>query len=572
MCWMIANPCDTSKLYDGISYIPSQILANRIDNLGELNISDLSSFFNPKLSFLHPPELLNDMSLAAERISKAIENKEKIRIHGDYDADGITSTYILYKTLLDLGADVSYMLPNREIDGYGVSDRFIDKCIKDPCLIITVDCGVTEYEKIKKLKSANIDIIVTDHHKQGSNGIPEGAYAVVDPKREDEDCPFNSYAGVGVSFLLCWAVCKLMPSKIKSVGDHLKKLIPYVAVGTIADVMPLYGENRIFTKVGLSMIRAGKVEDGLRHLMNISGLSLNAITAKDIGFMVAPRINSAGRMDDPTISLDCFIQGNRKIAAKLDNLNEKRKEISQSLFEEAVYMVENIEKINKAPILVIEGKEWHRGIVGIVAGKIAERYGKPVIVISVDEDGNGRGSGRSVLDFNLHDAVSRVADLLGRFGGHAQALGLNIKVENIDAFRDKLTETLEKSGELPTEYLDGPPLMIDCEVNLASISPDLMREIDKLSPFGEGNPEPVFAIKNVAISDYKAIGKAKNHLSLTVIQDGCSMRGVAFFAEHLIQLLDDGNRRLDVAFTPVWNTFNGRTNLEMRIKDIKIPK
>ena len=260
------------------------------------------------------------------------------------------------------------------------------------------------------------------------------------------------------------------------------------------------------------------------------------------------------------------------MAAKLDNLNEERKEISQSLFEDAVYMVENDEKTSKAPILVVEGKEWHGGIVGIVAGKIAERYGKPAIVISVDKDGNGKGSGRSVLNFNLHEAVDRASDLLERFGGHAQALGLSIKGDRIDDFRDKLIKTLVESGTSLEECHGGPVLEIDCEVSLSSVSPGLMREIALLSPFGEGNPEPVFAIKNVAVVDYKAIGKGKNHLSLTVIQDGHSMRGVAFFAEHLIQLLDDGNTELDVAFTPVWNTFNGRTSLEMRIKDMKIPK
>ena len=568
MNWIIEEPGESFKPYEELSYIPSRILHNRIKGLGELDISNLSSFFDPKLSLLHPPESLKDMELASGRIVEAIKAGEKIRIHGDYDVDGITSTYILYKTLNTLGADVSYMLPNREIDGYGISDRFVEKCIKDPCLIITVDCGVSEYEKIKKLKEVGIDVIVTDHHKQGKDGIPKEAFAVIDPKREDEDCPFTSYAGVGVSFLLCWDICRTYTDDKQWISSHLKELVPYVALGTVADVMPLFGDNRVFTKVGLGMMRKGKIESGVRSLIDVSGLSLSSLTAKDIGFMIAPRINSAGRMDDPNVSLDCFIQGKRMIAAKLENLNNARKEVSQSLFEDASNKIDNTEKIKNAPIIVVSGKGWHNGVIGIAAGKIAEKYGRPTIVISLDDNGIGRGSARSIADFNLYDAVSCGSEFLGRFGGHAQALGLSIKEENIDAFRDKLTD-LFADYSLDEESEDGIPLMVDCEVKLSMISPDLMKEIDKLSPFGEGNPEPIFIMKNASLLEHKAIGKDKNHLSVKISQDGHSMRGVAFFAEHLIELLEGADSEVDVAFTPVWNTFNGRTNLEMRVKDIK---
>jgi len=572
MNWIIKNIDERIKSYKDLSHIASCVLHNRIENLDGLDVSNLSNFFDPNLSLLHPPESLKDMRIATNRIIKAIESKEKVRIHGDYDVDGITSTYILYKTLKSLGSNVSYMLPNRKIDGYGISNRFVDKCIKDPCLVITVDCGISEYEKIKKLKEAGVDVIVTDHHKQGSDGLPKEAFAVVDPKREDEDCPFSFYAGVGVSFLLCWDICKAYTDDRDWISFHLKRLIPYVTLGTIADVMPLFGDNRVFTKVGLDMIRKGNIESGVRSLIDVSGLSLKSITAKDIGFMIAPRLNSAGRMDDPTVSLDCFIHGNRMIAAKLDNLNNIRKEVSQSLFEDASNKIDSEEKIRNAPIIVVSGKEWHHGVIGIVAGKIAEKYGKPTIAISVDENGNGRGSARSVSDFNLYEAVLCGSDLLGRFGGHAQALGLSIREENIDDFRDKLSNSPIVKSLSSKIQEDGVPLYVDCVVSLSSISSSLMNEIEMLSPFGEGNPEPVFVVRDASVVDYKEIGKDKNHLSLNISQDGYFMRGVAFFAENLIELLNDGNKEVDVAFSPVWNTFNGRTNLEMRIKDIKISK
>ena len=570
MRWILSEPCDSIDLFDDMSPVASQLLANRMDGL---DLKNISSFFDPKLSSLYSPDQIKNMKKATDRIVDAVKKNEKIAIHGDYDADGITSTYILYKTLEAVGANVTYKLPNRSLDGYGVSSRFVEECIENPCLVVTVDCGVSEYKKIQKLKSAGIDVIVTDHHKVGSKGIPDGVYTVVDPHQEDETCPFISYAGVGVSFMLCWSICKAMPENIGDLKAHLKSLIPYVAIGTIADVMPLKGENRTLVSVGLKMMQNGEIENGVKNLIDISGLSLESITAKDIGFMVAPRINSAGRMADPSVSLDCFLSGNRMVAAKLNGLNEQRKEISQSLSDEAVDIIESNTKIKEAPILVVAGKEWHSGVIGIVAGRIAELYGKPSIVFSI-ADGKARGSGRSVQDFNLYAAVSCAVDLLNSFGGHAQALGVSLDESKIDEFRDRLSSLFEESdGEEPSlvAYRDGPPLTIDCEVNLSIITPELMREIDRLGPFGEGNPEPVLAVKNVSILDYRSIGKDKNHLSLTVIQDGCSLRGVAFNATNLIELLDEGNSKMDVAFTPIWNTFNGRTSLEMRIKDMKIP-
>ena len=573
MHWIMSDPCEVTDLFDDMSPIASQLFSSRTSGLEP---SKVKEFFNPKLSLLHSPDRLKDIDKATARVVAAIESGEKISIHGDYDADGVTSSYILYKTLKMLKANVSYTLPNREIDGYGLSSRFVETCLKSPCLVITVDCGISENKKIESLKESGIDVIVTDHHKLGPDGIPKCAYAVVDPQREDSTCSFKFYAGVGISFMLCWSVCKAMPSRVKNLRSYLESLIPYVAIGTIADVMPLIGENRILVDIGLKMIRKGKAEEGLKQLIDISGLSYKSITAKDIGFMVGPRINSAGRMEDPGIAFECFLQGSRQLAAKLDRLNEQRKEISQELFEEAVNIVDSNKEIGSAPILVIPGKEWHHGIIGIVAGKIAEAYGKPTIVLSV-VNGCAKGSGRSVQNFNLHAAVSQGADLLTRFGGHAQALGVVIDADKIDEFRDRLSGLFQKgskreAGEIIEVYADGQPLLIDCEVDLTSVTEELMQEIDQLSPFGEGNPEPVFSVRGASVLDYKPIGKLKNHLSMTAIQDGYSIRGVAFNAESLIEILDDGNEIIDIAFTPVWNTFNGRTTLEMQIKDLKIPE
>jgi single-stranded-DNA-specific exonuclease len=569
MNWIVSESSKEQEIFEEMSYVSSKVLSNRISALDDF---DLDAFLDPKLSRLHPPETIKGVVESVDRIVKAVESGEKIRIHGDYDADGVTSTYVIYKTLCEVGADVEYSLPNRELDGYGLSSRFVEACIDNPCLIITVDCGITENEKIAKLKENGIDVIITDHHKVGPLGIPEGAYSVVDPKQDGETSHFKSYAGVGVSFMVSWAISKRLIEEPGKLNNHLKSLIPFVSIGTIADVMPLVEDNRILTKVGLDMIRKGKINDGVRSLIDVSGLELHSITAKDIGFMVAPRINSAGRMEDPSLALDCFLSSNRFAASKLNQLNEARKEISQELVENVTHIIESNNKIKNAPVIVVSGTGWHHGIVGIVAGKIAETYGKPTIIISVNEDGIGKGSGRSVQNFDLYSLVSSAADVLEGFGGHAQALGVAVKEENVDKFRNKMARNLKKAGMLEEGVSEGPSLYIDCEVSLASITPQLMKEIDKLGPFGEANPEPVFAVRDVDVLDYKPIGRDKNHLSVTILEDGRSMRGVSFFAENLISLLDEGVTKVDVAFTPVWNSFNGRTNLEMMIKDINILK
>jgi single-stranded-DNA-specific exonuclease len=564
MKWLLKHNKDV-KIKE-MSSVVSKLLGSRLDVESE---DILNEFLNPSLSQLEAPESLLNVELACKEVSKVIRNKGKIVVHGDYDVDGITSAVVVAKTLSKLGADFSVWLPHRILDGYGISNRFVTKVINEkPDLILTVDCGIAEAEKIKKITDAGINVVVTDHHNVPEE-FPESALAVVNPKQKNEICSFKDFAGVGVAFKFCWCLCKQNEETLDcKLSTFLKELIPYVAIGTIADVMPLIGENRAIVSVGLEMIRNQDIDIGIADLIEIANLNIDKINSRDIGFMIAPRINSAGRIDDPSVAFRCFYCGDRTAASQLDMYNEKRKEASEKVFKDAERQIEDNPD---DPIILVYREFWHEGVLGIVAGKIAEKYMKPAIVLSISSN-IAKGSGRSVKGINLHEIVSSCSEHLERFGGHAQALGLSIKSENIEGFRKTLRNNFKNfktASILETE--SEPTIEIDAIVEIEDIDDYLLADLKKLEPFGEGNPEPVFGCKNVKLSDMRTMGKSGIHLSVTALKNGKSCRIVCFNAGNFINLIEENiNANFDIAFVPSYNFFNGRTSIQLMLKDIKI--
>ena len=550
----------------GLSEVVHKILSNR---LADHDQDEVYQFLNPTLSYLEHPKEMKDLEKASDVICKVIESGEQIAVHGDYDVDGITSTIILCKTIQQLGGDVSWWLPNRAKDGYGISKRFIEKCKKDkPSLIITVDCGITEHEKIKELSDAGIDVVITDHHTVNSEGVPKSAKVVVDPHREDESCQFKNLAGVGVAFKLCWSICEKLSSNLSvSLQDYLQWILPYVGIGTISDVMPLVGENRIIVSKALDLININCIDDGLKYLLSVSKLNVGSITSRDIGFMLAPRINSAGRMDDPSIAFDCLFNDDEGKAFELDSLNLRRKDISETLTEKAILEAAKQCSMDDV-VLIISGKGWHHGVVGIVAGRVAETLGRPTIILNINDKGIASGSARSIPGFNLYNAVSASASKVLRFGGHAQALGVALNEEDIEEFRKEINRE-ELYEKIDTPQDSEPSMSFDCEVSIQQIKPQLMRDLDKLEPFGEANPEPIFVSRGVEVSKFKTMGEGSKHFNAVFYHAGSSLRGVGFNCPQLIEDYDESTEKYDVAFFPVWNTFRGSKTLELRIKDMK---
>jgi single-stranded-DNA-specific exonuclease len=562
MKWSISDSKHKKSIF-GLTPVVSNILSSRVDFEDE---EALGEFLNPSLSLLEMPNTLKNMEEAAREITSVIENGGKIIVHGDYDADGITSSVVLAKTLTELGAeDFTVWLPHRMLDGYGMSDRFVAKAIEEkPDLIITVDCGIAESKRISDLAKAGIKVVVTDHHKVPESGIPKDAVAVVDPKQEGESSAFTSFAGVGVSFKLSWLLCEMNKNKLScKVSEFLKKLIPYVAIGTVADVMPLIGENRSIVHSGLKMIRTGNIDVGIKDLIKAANVNIDTMTSRDIGFMIAPRINSAGRMDDPSVAFRCFYCGDRSAASQLDMYNESRKEATEKVQKEAEKQIDEDD-----PIIVVAQERWHEGVLGIVAGKISEKYMRPAIVLSISSD-IAKGSGRSVGGVDLHAVVSECSEHLERFGGHAQALGVALKQDKIKDFKDALRENAKRM-KFATEATE-PVIDIDALIEIGDINDGLMSDLQKLEPFGQANPEPIFGCKNVRLADMRTMGKGGRHFSVTALKDGKSARGVCFNAGDLIDLVESNlSSEFDIAFVPSYNTFGGRTSIQLMLKDVRI--
>ena len=468
---------------------------------------------------LSDPVLLTDMQKACERIWQAIDNGETIVVFGDYDVDGVTATALLYQHLKGMGATVKCMLPSREGDGYGLSRNAIQSIHdKGYQLIVTVDNGISAVEEAEFAAELGIDLIITDHHLPPET-LPK-AVAVVDPRRLDDTSPFKGLCGAGVAFKLCAALDGCPPEEMLDYCGDL------AAVGTVADVMPLTGENRTLVKSGLRQLQ-NTDRPGLEALLEEVGLAGRPITAENISYAIAPRINAAGRMDSAVTALQLVLCEDpdraEELAHKLNEINVKRQETELEIFKAAQVLLEQQPERLEDRVMLLWGRDWHPGVIGIVASRLVERTGRPVIVVTVDEHGECKGSGRSVPGFNLHACIGSCADLLIRYGGHAMAAGLSVREENLPELRRRLNEWAAR--ECPV--LHTAPLECDLPIHLDRVTVDSVRRIDALAPFGAENPTPVFLLQSAVVDGVYPVSEGR-HSRLRLRQGNASVYAVWF--------------------------------------------
>ena len=468
---------------------------------------------------LSDPMLLTDMDRACARILEAIDREETIVVFGDYDVDGVTATALLYQHLKGMGASVKCMLPSREGDGYGLSKNAIQSIHdKGYRLIVTVDNGISAVDEAAFAASLGVDLVITDHHLP-PEALPQ-AVAVVDPRREDDRSPFKGLCGAGVAFKLCAALDGCTPEEMLDYCGDL------AAVGTVADVMPLTGENRTLVKAGLRQL-CQTDRPGFVALLDEVGLSGKPITAENISYAIAPRINAAGRMDNAVTALQLVLCEDEErageLAHKLNEINAARQETEQEIVRAAQEQLDKEPSLLEDRVILLWGRDWHPGVIGIVASRLVEKTGRPVIVVSVDADGEGKGSGRSVQGFNLHACIGSCADLLVRFGGHAMAAGLSVREENLPELRRRLNEWAAR--ECPV--LHTPPLTCDLSIHLDRITVESVRRLEQLAPYGADNPTPVFLLEKAVVEGIYPVSEGK-HSRLRLRQGNASIYAVWF--------------------------------------------
>jgi single-stranded-DNA-specific exonuclease len=558
--------CDdaaTTTLAESLGIAP--IVARLLCQRGFSDPEIAGRFLNPSLDHLHDPMLLADMGRAVDRIVAAIARKERIAIHGDYDVDGITSTVILRRALEMLGADVVHFIPERLKDGYGLLPAAIERLHADGVhLIISVDCGIRGADAARRAQELGVDLIITDHHEPDAELPP--ALAVINPKRHDCSYPDKYLAGVGVALKLVQALCRRADREL-----WLPGFIKVAAIGTLADVVPLVGENRVIAKLGLELLTKGPHKVGLRALLDVSGLSGKTVDSYHIGFMVAPRVNAAGRMSTPDIATRLLLAADetmaeeaRQLALQLDGENVRRQEEEAEILAAAKKIVQTDPDVGARSVLVVGGEGWHRGVIGIVASKLVDTFHRPAIVLSVDGDA-AHGSCRSIPRFDMLAALERCAHLFLRFGGHKQAAGLAMEAARIKELRLAVNAVADETLG-PDDLM--PRLRIDGDLTFRAITGGVAAGVAALAPFGAGNPRPVFAARGVEIIDGPRKLKER-HLKMALKQEGRIFRAIAWRAAERHDFLAEHKTALDVAFSLDQNQYNGETYLELTLADVK---
>jgi single-stranded-DNA-specific exonuclease len=544
------------------------IVASILVNRNITSAEDASSFFNTSLNHLSPPFSIKDMDAAVDRILEAIARKEKILIFGDYDVDGITATTILLEFLHSVDADVAYYIPHRIAEGFGLKKNHIsDYAIPNGIhLIITVDCGSDSQDAVKVASDSGIDVIITDHHMISDTMPP--AVAVINPKRNDCPSGFRDLAGVGVAFYLL--IC--LRKKLRDTNfwqdrpePNLKNYCDLVALGTLADMVPLTRDNRILIKAGLNIIRSSQ-RPGLNALIEVCRINKHTMDSDDIVFYLAPRLNSAGRIDHASTAVELLTAKNiktaRKIAHSLNRLNQDRRNIENKILAEVNNHLKNNQHLLRKNTLVLVHQDWHLGILGIVASRLIKRYFRPVVLITT-ADGIGKGSARSIPEVNLYEGLSACAKNIENFGGHPMAAGLKIKTENIDPFRIHFENIVSRMAK-PADFI--PKIAIDYKLDFVNISDKLIDELESLKPFGIANLEPLFMTKEVDIVSSKRVGK--NHRQM-VLGQKIGKTGKTFNAiQFNVDTRTPSKGTFDqIAYRLRWNRWNGRKNAQIVIED-----
>ncbi len=544
----------------------TQLLVQR----GMKTWDDVQKFFYPSLSQMHDPFLMRDMEKAVNRLNKALGSKEKIMIYGDYDVDGTTAVALVYKYLQNFYSNLVYYVPTRDDEGYGISLQSVDYAASIGVkLIIVLDCGVKAVEEIAYAKSKGIDFIVCDHHVP-DDVLPD-AVAILNPKLKDDKYPFKELSGCGVGF-------KFMQGFAKSNGItntyELEILLDILSVSIAADIVPIVGENRIFAYFGLKRLNSNP-NVGLRSIIRLCGLNNKDITISDIIFKIGPRINASGRMESGTESVELLVTRDSSsaynISQRIDQYNKDRKELDRQITEEANKIIETHKRQiqGKKPIVIYD-RNWHKGIIGIVASRLAELYFRPSVVLTYDDNGIVTGSSRSVNGFDIYTAIQSCRDLLENFGGHTNAVGLSMKEENIDEFRNRLSDYVEKHIRLDQIT---PQLNIDCELNFEDINSDFLKYMRLFNPYGPGNTKPVFITHNVLDNgSSKIVGKNLEHIKFELVDGKCDkvMNGIAFNMAKYFDYIKQ-RKPFDICYTIEESKHRKSTSVQLQIKGIRIP-
>lgn len=562
--WIYAEPENgeaVSALQDDLGV--SEKIARLLVLRGINSYDKAKSFFRPSLAHLHDPFLMKDMEQGADRLARAIRQREKILIYGDYDVDGTTATALLYIFLKDFGVDVDYYIPHRFKEGYGINRDGIRCAIETQRdLIVSVDCGITAIEEARIARDNGIDLIICDHHNVADE-LPE-ATAVLDPKREDCNYPFDGLSGAGVGF-------KLVQGTTRILGLSSKmplKLLDLVAISTASDIVPIVDENRVLMREGLKRINAGP-RPGIRALLELIHMEPGTINTSNIVFSIGPRINAAGRMGDASKAVKLLIANTpadaKARAHELESINIKRRDCDTQTMEEALLKVDNEYNLEQVSSMVLHDADWHLGVIGIVASRLVDTYSRPTIMLSTVDDVL-KGSARSIKGFNIYDAIKECEDLLEQFGGHEFAAGLTIKPENLKEFRRRIDRIAAR--KLSDEDFQ-PDLSIDSELDLSTIDMRFWKLLSQFEPFGPGNLRPVFVSKGVRVVGVPTI-VGKGHLKMRVAQNGSGVFDTIGFNmhEYLPVIRNRAKGSMKIAYNLEENYWNGNRKLQLKLRDI----
>jgi len=542
----------------GVSPIVAQLLINR----GIYTVDAARNFLSTDLNAVSRPELLKDIDKAVKRICTALEKQEKILIYGDYDADGITATALLVNFLRRLGGTVNYFVPHRINEGYGLHLCALDRAKETGhTLVITVDCGISAFDTVKKnLESNGPDIIITDHHEPPEVLPP--ALAVINPKRPDCDYPFKELAGVGVAMKLGQAVEKATGDT----SDLWKDFLDLVCLGTVADVVPLKGENRTLVKIGLRAL-ANTTNVGLQALLNASSIKTDQLDTRQVAFAMVPRLNAAGRLGDACLAVDLLLSDDYEealeITSQLNSSNQRRQKVGSMVLAEAMGILESRPELAEKKVVVLGSETWHPGVIGIVASRIVEKFYRPTLLIALDGD-TGKGSARSIPGFHMYKALEHCKDKLSAHGGHALAAGFSLPVDNLEAFREAINNYAD-TVLTPESMI--PDIELDALISLSDINAELIEQLDKLWPYGQGNPYPLFGCHEVSLLNYRGVGKEGAHLKMMVKEGQVTLDGIGFNLSAYAETL--ATRDVDLAFIPAVNQWNGRKTLQLEVKEIQ---
>ena len=555
--------CDELSRSLGVSSIISQILINRNITTPEKGKLFLSS----SLDQMYNPNSMKDMKKGVARVVKAMKNGEKMMVCGDYDADGVTSVAVLLKFIKTAYADIDYYIPDRINEGYGLNKPTLEKMrANGVSLVITVDCGTSDYDAVVFANFLGMEVVVLDHHEVPTTLPP--AHAIINPLQADCAFPFKNLAAVGIVFNFIVALRGVMRKEnfwAQNKYPNLREYLDLVAIGTIGDVVPLVDENRIFIKVGLELLSSAK-RTGIKALKEVAGMDEQKVDLAKSSYILIPRINAAGRIASPADAVELFLTDDinhaRQLAQRLDSYNKRRQDIEKDILTDIVAEIEKIGNIANTNSFVFASKNWHPGVIGVVASRIVARFLRPAFLISI-KNGIGKGSGRSFADIDLYQSLKECNSLLLSFGGHRNAAGISIKEEDIGKFSQLMEQSIANSA-LSVDYTERT--IIDTNCSFGDVDDELITQLETLAPFGTSNSEPILCVKGVRVDTQSVVGK--NHLKMRLSHDGSHYESIWYNRGNFVKTIS--NSTIDVAFTPQFNNWRGQNNIQLKTRDIAL--